>query len=183
MTVDFGFADSSLVLDNDDRPHISYCANGYLKYAVLENSVVASSPPLGEPLNLKATIGNGNVTLSWSPPNLDGGQLVSNYKVYRGTISGSEFFLAIVGNVTTYTDALIDNGITYYYRVSAVSSEGEGAKSNQATTTLNPSNPPINPTNSYYIIIILFALIVLAVIIVVPLLLHSRHRKSSKSNQ
>jgi Fibronectin type III domain len=179
MTVDSGFADSSLVLDSEDRPHIAYCANGYLKYAVLENAEVTSSPSLGEPLNLQATIGNGNVTLSWSAPSLNIGQPVSNYKVYRGTTLGSESFLAIADNATTYTDVLVDKGITYYYRVSAVSSEGEGAKSNQATTTLNPSNPPNIQahSNSDYIIILVIVLILALTLIIV-----FKKAKSAKNN-
>ncbi len=167
MTVDSGFADSSLVLDSDDRPHIAYCANGYLKYAVLDNAVVTSSPPLREPLNLQATIGNGNVTLSWSAPSLNVGQSILNYKIYRGTTSGSETFLAIVGNTTTYTDALIDNNVAYYYRVSAVNTEGEGAKSNQATAALNPSNSPNIPEYPFNIIILVIALILVLTLTIV----------------
>ena len=177
MTVDSGFADSSLVLDQNDRPHIAYCANGYLKYAVLESVEVTSSPPLREPLNLKATIGNGNVTLSWSPPSLNAGQPISNYKVYRGTASGSESFLAIAGNATTYTDVTVDNDLDYYYRVSAVNSEGEGAKSNQATVaTLNPPSIPTFPKNYILVLIILLILILTSIAII------AKKAKSRKIN-
>ena len=42
-------------------------------------------------------------------------------------------FLTTVGNVLTYTDSGLTTGVTYYYQVSAVNSEGEGPRSNVAS--------------------------------------------------
>lgn len=51
--------------------------------------------------------------------------------------------MAIVGNITTYTDMSVKNGKTYYYIVSAVNSAGEGARSAEACARLFtfPSSP------------------------------------------
>ncbi len=55
--------------------------------------------------------------------------------MYRGTTSGAESFLTSVGVGTSYSDANITNGTTYYYEVAAVNAIGVGAMSNQASAT------------------------------------------------
>jgi fibronectin type 3 domain-containing protein len=66
---------------------------------------------------------------------------VSNYKVYRGTSAGGESLLTTLGNVTSWTDGTAANGTTYYYKVSAVNSVGEGAKSNEMSAS--PTAPTV----------------------------------------
>lgn len=46
-------------------------------------------------------------------------EYVSGYRIYRGSTSGSETLLAIVGNVLSYTDTAVANGGRYFYQVSA----------------------------------------------------------------
>src|SRR5207253_2086905 len=103
------------------------------------------------PQNLAATGGNAQVTLTWQAPASDGGSPITNYKIYRGGAPSTETLLTTVGNVLTYTDSAVTNGVTYYYQVSAVNSPGEGAKSNEASATPNapppPPTPPSAPTN------------------------------------
>src|SRR5437763_3442387 len=112
-----------------------------------------SAPPTppSAPQNLAATGGNAQVTLTWQAPASDGGSLITNYKIYRGLAPTTETLLTTVGNVLTYTDSAVTNGVTYYYQVSAVNSPGEGAKSNEASATPNapppPPTPPSAPTN------------------------------------
>src|SRR5207247_1529794 len=72
------------------------------------------------------TCGRGILALQWSAPSSDGGSAITNYKVYRGTSSGTETLLTTVGNVSTYTDSSAVNGTTYWYKVSAVNGVGEG---------------------------------------------------------
>src|SRR5581483_10158931 len=96
----------------------------------------ASAP--SAPASLTATPGNAQVSLSWSAA-ADGGSTVTNYKVYRGTTSGGETLLTTLGSVLSYTDTGVTNGQTYYYKVSAVNSVGEGPKSAEASAT--PSAP------------------------------------------
>src|SRR5436190_1778185 len=112
-----------------------------------------SAPPTppSAPQNLAATGGNAQVTLTWQAPASDGGSPITNYKIYRGLAPTTETLLTTVGNVLTYTDSAVTNGVTYYYQVSAVNSPGEGAKSNEASATPNapppPPTPPSAPTN------------------------------------
>jgi len=109
-----------------------------------------SAPPTppSAPRNLAATGGNAQVTLNWQAPASDGGSPVTNYKIYRGPAPGTETLLTTVGNVLTYTDGAVTNGLTYYYQVSALNSPGEGAKSNEASATPNPPPPPPSPPSA-----------------------------------
>ncbi len=72
------------------------------------------------------------VALSWTAPSNNGGLPITGYKIYRGTTSGGETLLATIGNVLTYTATGHTSGITYYYKVSAVNSVGEGSLSIEA---------------------------------------------------
>ena len=101
---------------------------------VTVNNGAAPTVP-GAPSLVSASAGSGSVALAWSAPASDGGAAVSGYRVYRGTVSGGETLLTTVGNVTGWTDSLVVNGVTYYYKVSAVNSVGEGASSNERSAT------------------------------------------------
>jgi CSLREA domain-containing protein len=94
----------------------------------------AAATAPGAPNLTGATPGDGSVALQWSAPG-NGGSAITNYKVYRGTSSGSETLLTTVGNVTTFTDNTAANGTTYFYEVSAVNSVGEGNQSNELSAT------------------------------------------------
>ena len=90
----------------------------------------------GAPRDLVATAGDASVSLSWSPPSSDGGAPITNYKIYRGTVSGGQLSLiATVPDVLSYTDSPLTNGKTYYYKVTAVNEVGEGPPSNEASAT------------------------------------------------
>jgi fibronectin type 3 domain-containing protein len=99
--------------------------------------------PPGAPVLSSATGGDSQVTLAWSAPPDDGGAPITNYEVRRGTSPGSEALVATVGDVLTYTDPGLSNGVTYYYVVAAVNSEGAGAASNELSAV--PKAPPSAP--------------------------------------
>ena len=103
---------------------------------------VPSFPP-SAPRNLQASGGDSQVALVWEAPSSNGSAPVTNYRIYRGTVPGGESPLATVGNVLTYSDNAVANGLTYYYEVSAVSSAGEGPKSNETSAT--PRGVPSAP--------------------------------------
>ncbi len=107
-----------------------------------------ASPP-GAPTGLSASSGNGQATLSWTAPSSNGGQQITNYRVYRGTSSGSETLLTTGGCanlavVLTCTDTGLTNGQAYFYKVTAVNPAGEGPQSNESSAT--PSSPSCTPT-------------------------------------
>ncbi len=91
-----------------------------------------------------STAGNAQVKISWSAPTSDGGSAITSYKIYRGTAENGETLLKDVGNVLTYTDTALANGQVYYYKVSAVNSIGESARSNEMSAT--PLSVPGAPT-------------------------------------
>jgi PKD repeat protein len=108
-------------------------------------SPIAGTAP-GAPTGLTASGGNAQVSLSWTAPASNGGVNITSYKVYRGTSAGTETLLTTggcssLGAVLSCTDSGLTNGTTYYYKVSAVNSIGEGAQGNEASAT------PIAPTN------------------------------------
>jgi PKD repeat protein len=100
-------------------------------------SPIAGTPP-GAPTGLTANAGNAQVSLSWSAPASDGGVAITSYRVYRGTSAGTETLLTTggcsgLGAVVSCSDTGLTNGQTYYYKVSAVNSLGEGPQSNEAS--------------------------------------------------
>lgn len=102
--------------------------------------VTVGGLPPSPPEQLPATPGNAQIMLDWRAPVTEGGSPITNYKIYRGTASGVEVYLTTVGNVVTYTDTGLTNGVTYYYQVSAKNAVGEGPKSNEAS--VKPTPPP-----------------------------------------
>ncbi len=95
---------------------------------------------------VSATRDLGGVHLGWPVPD-SGGSPISAYKIYRGTSSGGETLLATV-STNSYYDTSADPATTYYYRVTAVNAQGEGAYCGEtvvdATITVlsDPCTPP-----------------------------------------
>src|SRR5207249_2117514 len=73
----------------------------------------------GAPSGLTAAWSGSNIHLSWTPPASDGGSALVEYHLYRGTVSGSEKYVASVGLVTSYDDSGLANG-AYFYKIAAV---------------------------------------------------------------
>ncbi|UCG69155.1 MAG: PQQ-binding-like beta-propeller repeat protein, partial [Thermoplasmata archaeon] len=96
------------------------------------------------PEGLQAAAGDNYVELTWDVPSYDGGSSITNYRIYRGNISGGETFLAEIGDVLTYLDTNVRNGDIYYYIVRAVNKRGEGPDSSEATA--KPATVPDGPT-------------------------------------
>ena len=126
----------------------------YSYYVTAVNSVGESKPsntvyaiPMTVPTppqNLVADAGNGYVLLNWQAPSSNGGATIIKYKIYRGTFSGSEFYIAETSSLC-YNDTSVTNGQTYYYYVTAVNSAGESKSSNMVTAT--PMGLPSPPQN------------------------------------
>jgi subtilisin family serine protease len=122
-------------------PANSPVSGRYYGYTVWVGS--AQPPPTvpGAPNLTSATAGSGQVTLQWNAPASNGGSAITNYRIYRGTSSGSETLLTTVGNQLSYVDNSVTNGTTYWYQVSAVNGVGEGPRSNERSAT-----PQAGPT-------------------------------------
>ena len=88
------------------------------------------------PTGLTATAGNATVGLTWTASTG-----ATSYDVYRGTSAGGESSTPLATGVTStsYSDATVSNGTTYYYEVTAVNSVGASGVSNEASAT--PSAP------------------------------------------
>ncbi|MEK6963266.1 MAG: fibronectin type III domain-containing protein [Nanoarchaeota archaeon] len=101
------------------------------------------------PINLVASGGANSATLSWNVPSNNGGASITSYKVYRSTASGQESFYTST-SATSFSDTSVSNGITYYYKVSAVNSVGEGSLSGEASVipfATPVTTVPSAPTN------------------------------------
>lgn len=78
--------------------------------------------PPAAPTSLRASVGTGYVTLSWSQSVSP--DVVQN-KVYRSTSSTTGFTaIATLGATTSYTDRAVVKGKTYYYKITAINSSG-----------------------------------------------------------
>jgi hypothetical protein len=115
------------------------------------------------------------VTLTWSAPNSDGGLPIRNYSIYRGLTSGSEVLIDTVGNVLAYEDMDVANGQTYYYRVSAVNTVGEGEMSNEVSAT-----PDKSIIGQLWFWILIIAMIVIFTII--ALVIKGRRKKGRRKD-
>jgi fibronectin type 3 domain-containing protein len=103
--------------------------------------------PLGRPSapqNLKVSAGDGYVNITWYTPSTNGGSTITKYIIYRGATSGGESYLVEVGDVYYYNDTDVTNSETYYYKVSAINSQGEGAMSSGVSATPEAPTPSIN---------------------------------------
>ena len=96
------------------------------------------------PMNLVATAGVGQVSLTWEAASFEPGYPITNYRVFRGTAPGTATFFANAGTSIAYIDTAVTAGQTYYYQVSAVNGFGEGLRSNEdsATPTATAPSPP-----------------------------------------
>ena len=95
----------------------------------------------GKPTSVSATPGNEKVTLSWTAP--DAGYIgstvetIQGYKIYYSTTSGATGTLINKSSdpSTRVEITGLTNGTTYYFRVQAVTDQGDGELSDEANGT------------------------------------------------
>lgn len=126
-------------------------------------SAIPISPPIlpGVPVGLQASVGDGQVTLSWTAPAHAGSSKILCYEVYWGTNSTS-FVPSGTAFGTNCTITGVTNGHTYYYKVSAVNAAGEGNLTEAVSAT--PMAPTSNGSDLFVIVGGIAAVVVVAVI-------------------
>jgi uncharacterized protein (DUF1800 family) len=87
-----------------------------------------------------AAAGDHSVTLTW--------MLVpgaTSYNIYRGTAPNGEIRVVVLAGPSSppFIDFALTNGATYYYKVTAVSGNGESARSSEVS--VSPVGPPPPP--------------------------------------
>jgi hypothetical protein len=98
----------------------------------------------GAPTGLTATGGNGTATLSWSPPSSDGGSPVQGYFIQGGTSPSAADVTDLVVDRTATIGGLT-NGTTYYFRVNAQNSDGDGPSVTVQVTPQGLGSAPGSP--------------------------------------
>ena len=89
---------------------------------------------LRPPQNLRVLSGYHSVVpFAWNPPDEDPNATLIGYNIYRSTNSGGPFTRIVTQtNRLYYRDESAVNGQSYYYRITAVYSQGESDPSNTA---------------------------------------------------
>lgn len=105
-------------------------------------SRVVQGTPFANATGLEGTSGDAEVELTWEPASG-----AETYNVYRSEskgvdVSGSPLTSGV--SSSSYTDASVTNGTTYYYRITAVRSGEESDASSEIAKT-PVSEPPSRP--------------------------------------
>ena len=101
------------------------------------------------PLNLAATPGNTEVTLTWLPPSDDRADSIQKYQVRHAEIGGnygSWSDVARAAAARTHTVIDLTNGIEYTFQVRAINPVGNGAEGSVEETpfSLTDATTPLN---------------------------------------
>lgn len=128
-----------------DTPYTNIGGGGGAKdnYPLMSQVTIGGITPSvpSEPLNFKAMSGNNFINLTWSAPEFDANFSITNYRIYKDNTSGNLKLLHELGNILFFNDTNVTNGMTYFYKVSAVNIIGEGPLSNEVSAM--PKGPII----------------------------------------
>ena len=105
--------------------------SGYLcALSATAGTLVLTSSTPATPAGLMATGTTGSVLLSWNPS-----ISATSYNILRSVTSGTGFASLVSVSGSTYADAAVTNGTSYYYVIAAVNSVGTSPNSTQANAT------------------------------------------------
>lgn len=146
-TVDAGIAGASIsvVRAGESIITVTFTPTDTTLYASSSKSftvtVVSSSP--GSATALRATAGNTNVDLTWTPGS-NGGSDITDYRVEYSTNNSTwSTFADGTGVTPAATVTGLTNGVLYYFKVSAISVVGTGPVSASISATpVAPADPP-----------------------------------------
>ena len=125
---------------------------GYLESIFRITSTAIKMDVIGFPLTTApeaptnfsaATAGRSRIDLSWTGPEPDGVLALAGYRIEWATGPNGPWLTleANAGLTTSYTHSLLESGVTYYYRVYAISGAGTSQPSNTAVATTNAPGP------------------------------------------
>jgi DNA-binding beta-propeller fold protein YncE len=102
-------------------------------------------PPPDAPVNLTAVPSYNQVALTWAAS-----LGATNYYIKRAPSSGGPYSIIGTNNLTSYTDASVINGATYYFVVSAVGLGGESFNNSPEVKAIVPTPPPPPPAIGWF---------------------------------
>ena len=105
-------------------------------------SVTPATAP-GAPTNLGVTGGDEQVTLNWTAPASNGGEMITGYEYEQ---NGSGAWISTGGTAPSATVTGLMNGLSYRFKVRALNSVGAGAAS-AASSSVTPARAPDAPTS------------------------------------
>jgi titin len=103
------------------------------------------------PTRLSASLSNGNVSLRWTAPRVPRGMRITDYVIQYSSDNGAtwQVYQDAVSSATRAVLAGLTNGVTYRFRVAAVTGDTVGAASamSNAITPFDRNAKPAAPTN------------------------------------
>jgi len=135
-----------------------------------KGSDVAERYPPGVPRNLRYQLNQGKIVLNWEEPDNEGTSEIIGYLIYLKVGDIGDFELIGRVNVRSFMDANGSVPGTYYYRVSAFNSDGEGNKTVAIRVEIkNDRNGEPTPIWYYVLPIALAIISVIAIVLFVSL--------------
>jgi hypothetical protein len=105
-----------------------------IKIAIYGTIGAANTGVPTAPLSLSRTLGNSEITVSWSAPANAGGSAITSYTLQSSTDQSSWTNVGTPSALaTTVTATGLTNGTLYYFRVLATNSNGSGPWSNSVS--------------------------------------------------
>lgn len=135
------FKTGSVTIDANQAGNNEYFAAPTVSQTFTVNAVAPSTPT-----SVSAVAGNGQATVSFSPPYFDGGSAITNYTVTATPPSGSPVIAHGTSSPITVTG--LNSGTRYNFTVAAVNSAGTGTASAPVSATTSAPTPvyPISTT-------------------------------------
>lgn len=127
----------------DDKDYLSepayaeYCQLEFAQDTYWDEFLLAFHSRPSYTRGLAAAVGDCTITLTWSAPSSNGGYTITDYHIYRGTVSGQLTRIASTGSasIRTWVDHNITSGVKYYYKVAAANVIGTGDFSIEVSAT------------------------------------------------
>jgi hypothetical protein len=121
-------------------------SNGSGSYSSNSSQITPCTTP-GQPYSVQGISGNGQVSLSWTAPTDNGGNVISNYKIMYSSddTSWSDFEIIPASTITNKTVTGLSNGTNYIFKVAAINNKGQGTFSLNSSQ-IKPLSPPEQPT-------------------------------------